>query len=297
MKVLVLMSTFNGEKYIREQLESLIQQVGIELSILVRDDGSSDGTVDILKEYESKNLLTWYSGENLKSAHSFFDLIQKASRFDYYAFCDQDDVWEKEKLIRAIEKISKINKNIPTMYFSKAMLFDENLNEIKEGVYPTHSYSFGTALLRNNVTGCTVVFNSKLMEYAKKYTPNKVLMHDHWIYLLCLSLGGEVVYDPNSYIKYRQHANNVFGGRNRIIDLLKRSSFFSNKGIRYKVAYELYQGYKNEIPVENLKTLEHLVNYKKSVRLKIKLILNKDIKNHLFLQDVALIYNILFNKL
>lgn len=296
MKVLVLMSTFNGEKYITEQLESLIQQVGIELSILVRDDGSSDRTVDILKEYESKNLLTWYSGENLKTAHSFFDLIQKASRFDYYAFCDQDDVWDKEKLVKAIEKISRIDKNIPTMYFSKATLFDENLNEIKGGVYPTQSYSFGTALLRNNVTGCTIVFNSKLMEYSKKYTPERVLMHDHWIYLLCLALGGEVIFDPNSYIKYRQHDKSVIGGSRNLKRVFMRSSLFDKENIRLNIAKQIYDNYHEYIPLKNINILLKVINYQKSFIDKLKLILDKDIKNVSILLDFWFYFIVLLNR-
>lgn len=297
MKILVLMSTFNGEKYIRDQLDSLINQVNVDLSILVRDDGSSDGTVDILKEYELNNLITLYEGENLKPANSFFDLINKAPKADYYAFCDQDDVWDKEKLAKAIEKLSKIDIEIPTMYFSKAQLVDQNLNEIKDGVYPTHSYTFGTALLRNNVTGCTVVFNSNLMDYAKKYTPKKVLMHDHWLYLLCLSLGGNVVYDSNSYIRYRQHNNNVLGGGHTLFKTLKRSSFFSNKGLRLEIATQLFNAYSDDIPVQNKVILEKFINYRKNIITKMTLIFSKEVKNKSLLQDIVLVFNILMNKL
>lgn len=296
MKVEILMSTFNGEKYIRQQLESLIYQVGVNITILVRDDGSSDGTADILNEYQSKNLLTWYCGKNLKSAHSFFNLVQKTFGSDYYAFCDQDDVWEKEKLFKAVEKLSKIDNEIPSMYFSKAALFDDNLNEIEGGIYPKHSYSFGTALLRNNVTGCTVVVNSKLMSYLKKYTPDRVLMHDHWIYLLCLALGGEVIFDPISYIKYRQHENSVIGGSSDFKKKMLRSSLFNVANIRSNIAQQLYDNYQEYIPKKNIKILLKVVNYKKSFVNKLKLICDNKIKNESIVLDFWFIITVFLNK-
>lgn len=296
MKVVILMSTFNGEKYIREQIESLIQQIGVDISILVRDDGSNDGTINILNEYQIKNYLTWYSGENLKSAHSFFDLVQKAANADYYAFCDQDDVWDKEKVLKAIEKLSQVEKDTPSMYFSKATLVDKNLNEIKGGVYPTHSYSFGTALLRNNVTGCTVVFNLKLMNFVKKYTPNMVLMHDHWIYLLCLALGGAVIYDPNSYIKYRQHEKSVIGGSRSLRKVFFRSSLFDNSNIRSNIAKQIYDNYQKYIPTQNINIILKVINYQKSIVHKLKLIFDKEINNESIFLDLWFFVIVLLNK-
>ena len=94
MKVAVLMSSYNGEKYIRPQIDSILAQEGnFELSLFVRDDGSTDKTQAILQEYAQKRKLTWYTGNNLGPARSFMDLLKKCKGFNYYAFADQDDYW------------------------------------------------------------------------------------------------------------------------------------------------------------------------------------------------------------
>lgn len=106
MKIAVLISTYNGEKYIRDQIESIMsQKVDAQIDIIVRDDGSTDKTKDILEEYSKQKKLKWYTGENLKPANSFFNLLIQNETYDYYAFADQDDYWKNDKLRRAIEKI------------------------------------------------------------------------------------------------------------------------------------------------------------------------------------------------
>jgi rhamnosyltransferase len=297
VNVQILLSTYNGEKYLKEQLDSLIEQIGVNISILVRDDGSTDSTKEILEHYQKKGFLIWYSGENLQPAYSFFDLMKKASLTKYYAFCDQDDVWDNNKLIVAVEELKKFDPEIPSMYFSKAKLVDENLNEICNGRYPIGKFTFGTALIRNNVTGCTLVLNRKLLEQANHYTPQYVLMHDHWVYLVCLALNGNVVYDPVSHIKYRQHVGNVCGGNNSLLNRYKSSGFNDLRRIRYKIAVELFENYHEVIPDNNLELLKKFINYSNSFQDKLSLIFDKDIKVHSFLLDLALVINILRSKL
>ena len=107
-RVSVLMSTYNGEKYLHEQINSILGQQGVEIHLLIRDDGSSDGTVEICKEYAKKyNQITFYQGENLGVGKSFLDLLKHAPDADYYSFADQDDVWLEDKIIRAVTMIKK----------------------------------------------------------------------------------------------------------------------------------------------------------------------------------------------
>lgn len=101
--ILVLMSTFNGEKFIREQIESILAQENVNIKLLVRDDGSTDKTLDILNEYKNKGKLNYYIGKNLGPQLSFMHLLQNAPYCEYYAFADQDDVWLKDKLSTAIK--------------------------------------------------------------------------------------------------------------------------------------------------------------------------------------------------
>ena len=106
--ILVLMSTYNGEKYLKEQIDSILAQKNVEVTIQVRDDGSTDGTIRILEEYQKCGKLNWYSSTNMGPAKSFLDLVYNAPlKYDYYAFCDQDDYWKEDKLYKAIETVSE----------------------------------------------------------------------------------------------------------------------------------------------------------------------------------------------
>ena len=101
------MSTYNGERYLREQIDSILQQIDVEIELIIRDDGSNDGTVQIIEEYASKYpCISYYCGDNVGVGKSFMELLKNAPTADYYAFSDQDDVWLKDKLIRAVKAIT-----------------------------------------------------------------------------------------------------------------------------------------------------------------------------------------------
>lgn len=113
------MTTYNGEKYLKEQLDSLLKQVGVSVKILVRDDGSTDQTKSILDTYQKKGLIDWYCGEHLNAPRGFLDLINRAPNADYYAFCDQDDVWDSDKLFIAVNLLSQYDDKLPLLKFRK----------------------------------------------------------------------------------------------------------------------------------------------------------------------------------
>ena len=120
-KVVVLLSTYNGEKFLEEQLRSLQGQIGVDVTVLVRDDGSTDNTHAILDEWSKNGFLSWYTGPNLGPAKSFLDLLCNAPDADYYAFCDQDDVWHKDKVKTFLCEINATKKDL---YFSDGILVD-----------------------------------------------------------------------------------------------------------------------------------------------------------------------------
>lgn len=125
--ITVLMSSYNGEKYISEQIDSILHQENCNVNLIVRDDGSSDNTCEILEQYQKNNLLTWYSdGENLRPAHSFLRLLANAPDSDYYAFADQDDYWMTDKLDHAIKAIGN-RSDIPMIYYANSELVDSEL--------------------------------------------------------------------------------------------------------------------------------------------------------------------------
>ena len=162
MKVAVLMSTYNGEKYLEEQIDSILNQSGeFHVDLWVRDDGSSDSTKDILEQYRNDGKLQWYTGDNLKSAHSFFDLIKKSRGYDYYAFADQDDYWLENKLKAGIIQLESITN--AALYCCNAELVNQNLYSLGRTVYrQTPKTDFYTLSCAGGLLGCTMIFNKKL---------------------------------------------------------------------------------------------------------------------------------------
>ncbi|MBP3039373.1 glycosyltransferase family 2 protein [Bacillaceae bacterium Marseille-Q3522] len=216
-KVQILMSTYNGENYVREQIDSLLKQDYQEVEILIRDDGSKDGTVSILDEYSRQyQQITIVKGANKGVIASFFELVALADEAaGFYAFCDQDDVWKQEKVSRAVSLLEKENPAVPLLYFSRLDLVDENLHFLKKSQIPPAGPGFDNALIQNIATGCTIVINNAMLQLCKAHMPDekKVTMHDGWFYLLGTALG-KVIYDDQSFLLYRQHSSNVLGMAN-----------------------------------------------------------------------------------
>lgn len=274
-RVIVLLSTYNGEKYLKEQIESVLNQKNVEVKILVRDDGSTDNTVKILEEYQKKGKLSWYCGKNLKPAMSFIDLIFTANESDYYAFCDQDDVWDNNKLEVAISKI-KNYRDTPAMYYSSQRLVDKELNLINIHKINTERTKYASFII-NNAAGCTVVFNKELLKKIKAHRPDWVAMHDNWTYKVCVSLGGFVYADEDAYINYRQHGKNVVGLNSDFFGKVKRAKDIIFTSSIKKNIEQLYKLYGNEMIEEYKKICECIIGSSKSIKNRFELLKNKDI--------------------
>lgn len=292
-KVLVLMSTYNGEKYIEEQLNSLLSQTYKEIDILIRDDGSVDRTVDIIGNYinRNKDRIALIKGENIGVVNSFFTLIDWAkSTYSYFAFCDQDDYWEKNKIEEAIKKINKLNKNFPTMYCSNKKIVDSSLNIIKKQKNIKIEPSFNNAIVENIATGCTILINKNLLEILKiKKNTEKIIMHDWWIYLVATAFG-KVIFDNNAYILYRQHANNVVGS-STFIKRIKNHIFDRNKTKLRNQAIEFYETYKLLLEEEKKKKIEKFIQYN-TVFQKIIFLIKREYYRQSFLDNI--IFSILY---
>lgn len=215
-KVTVLLSTYNGEKFLDEQLASISKQVDVDIKLLVRDDGSTDKTVDILERWRDKVSLEIVHGNNKGASSSFLEMIGSVDvGSDYYAFCDQDDYWYPEKLARAIEMLSKNDALAkPALYFSETNITDNKLNIIRISKRVKKPVLFGNTLVENVATGCTVVFNNQLLKLAQdnNVRDTEIVMHDWWMMMLAAAVG-HVVYDESSFILYRQHENNEVGSK------------------------------------------------------------------------------------
>jgi len=225
-KVNILLSTYNGKKYIHEQIKSLYSQKNCEIQLLVRDDGSSDTTLSELQEIQLKNseIIT---GKNIGVVKSFFYLLENSyNDSEYYAFCDQDDFWHEKKLSSAIFILEQQDE-LPAMYCSRLNIVDENLNFLHMSKIPKN-LNFQNAIINNIVTGCTIVLNKKARDLLISKLPEKALMHDWWIYLV-ISSHGKIIYDETPHIDYRQHSNNVVGMQSSLKSfLLTLIKFFKN---------------------------------------------------------------------
>ncbi|ANA79722.1 glycosyltransferase family 2 protein [Paenibacillus glucanolyticus] len=278
-QVQVLLSTYNGEHYISNQLQSILRQSYPHISVLVRDDGSSDQTLVLLKEYVKAypDRIQVIVGSNLGVVSSFFELVQQSDpHADYYCFCDQDDVWLEQKIERAVTMLSSQADHVPGMVFTSTELADKDLNSL--GTWPKlplREASFYNALVQNIAVGATITLNkaarNKFME-GNQIDPTKIIMHDWWFYLL-VSGFGNVMYDKNPSMLYRQHENNVVGGSNSLFNKLKQKyrSYIKHKGehLLVKQASEFYRVYGHLMEDSKREQLELFIAPRERLREKI----------------------------
>ncbi|HFH7352093.1 TPA: glycosyltransferase family 2 protein [Streptococcus agalactiae] len=217
MKVNILMATYNGEKFLAQQIESIQKQTFKEWNLLIRDDGSSDKTCDIIRNFTAKDSRIRFINENehhnLGVIKSFFMLVNYEVA-DFYFFSDQDDVWLPEKLSVSLEAAKHKASDVPLLIYTDLKVVNQELNILQDSMIRAQSHHANTTLLpeltENTVTGGTMMINHALAE--KWFTPNDILMHDWFLALLAASLG-EIIYLDLPTQLYRQHDNNVLGAR------------------------------------------------------------------------------------
>lgn len=290
-KITVLLSTYNGERYLREQLDSILNQQNIAVSLLVRDDGSHDATLKILREYASRySNIKIYAEDNIGFARSFSKLIAYAMdsvESDYFAFCDQDDVWLPEKLFAGTQHLTAFPENRPALYCSNLTLVTQNLEPI--GIMPVFTRENPTraeVILEHIGTGCTMVFNqAALRKYQQSL--NEIMqnpdfrLHDRWMFLICFWFG-KIFIDSKSYILYRQHGNNAIGANSKQLQLPWR--YWSKMRKIYSALFHDVKLfcciYGNDLSPKDFIWLMQFVNYRKN-RLKFFLFL---LRNHIKIQ-------------
>lgn len=266
-RVQILLSTYNGEKYLSEQLNSLLQQSYSNIHILIRDDGSKDKTISILKNYQIKfpQKIQIILDKNVGVIKSFFKLIEISKNdYDFYFFCDQDDFWEKDKIEKAIEKIEEEKEEKYIGYCSNLKLVDENLTFIKFAYSRILKPNILNSFLENIVTGCTYACNKnlflKIKEKVKTIDTQKIPMHDHYFYFLTC-LYGKLIYDQKSYILYRQHSTNVIGMKeNSFFKRVKKVLFNRKKSTRLLFLQEILLKFSLELKEEERKYLQEVLN-------------------------------------
>lgn len=297
-KVLVLMSTYNGELYIEEQIRSIMSQKNVSIDLLIRDDGSLDSTKNIIinlqKQYSN---IFFYEGNNLGFTYSFYDLINHAKGYEYYAFSDQDDIWEEDKLHRAVSKMT--DKYI--MYASNMTLVDEKLNFINN-LYNDFNYEKNlliTCFPFYNPFGCTIVWKNSLQEKIKDNLPDIKIPHDLWLHIVA-SFNGKVYIDETPSILHRLHGDNACGiGRNIITRLKKLKKFYLSEyrittDTSLKIAVKKY-GYDN-FTIEEKNFLDQILSYKNNLLTKIILFNSTNFKKIKWKKRLEFLFLILINK-
>ena len=299
-EVSVLMSTYNGEQYLAEQIESILTQSYPNIKLIVRDDGSSDNTLNILNNYSNRIHILAESNVGCKS--SFLKVAQYADQYlpesRYFAFSDQDDYWLSDKIEKAITKLKQYdNLNIPLLYICHAKLVDKDLKPIESHKKNDFKYTLGEAMMMGTCAGCTMVFNRVLLNLFVRAKPEYMFLHDDWIYKLCLACNGKLIVDDKIHILYRQHGNNSIGGnQNKFKAWKRRFKMFTHGSVRSSKANALLELYPDVISEEAKKILLDVSNYKKSLRSKLRILLSKQFRTSNLLFNAIFKAAVVFNK-
>lgn len=224
--VAILMTTFNGQKFLAEQLNSIESQLHRNWKLIVSDDGSSDKTLSILKSYQKlwgKSKLIIRRGPQKTFSHNFLSLAtDKKIKADFYAYCDQDDVWLPNKLSVAIKALQKESLKKPLLYCGRTLYVDKHLKI--QGLSPLYNKPpvFQNALVQSIAGGNTMVFNNHTKKNLENMGIKEIISHDWWTYLLVTAVGGKVIYDEYPQILYRQHEAGLIGANTSIFEILSR---------------------------------------------------------------------------
>ena len=220
-KIQILLSTYNGEKYLREQLDSYIALENFdEVKVLIRDDGSTDGTLEILNEYKDKYGFEIIEGKNVGLNASMYELMKlRDTNCYYFSFSDQDDVWLKDKLTRGISALEKYGTS-PALYVACSHLTDSDLNITGHTFIPKRPLTFYNAMIQNVCPGHAQICNRALAEKIDGRYSEYMMVFDYWVYLIASAVG-EVVFDPEPTTYYRQHGLNSIGCEHSKLKMLK----------------------------------------------------------------------------
>lgn len=221
MKIDILMATYNGEKYLREQISSILDQTYSDFRLLISDDFSQDSTREILNEYVQKDsrVIVFVQKKNLGVCKNFEYLMKKVEN-EYFMFADQDDFWQKDKIEKCIEKIK--NEDCDLVY-SNLEVVNQDLQLLNKSYWKVKGFekkvkkynNFESLYLNNYITGCTMLVKSKWIDKILPLPHNsKYILHDYWTALV-ISKIGKIAYVDESLVKYRQHKDNEVGSKRK----------------------------------------------------------------------------------
>lgn len=221
-RVAILLSARNGERFLQEQLDSLASQTHGRWTLFWRDDGSSDATLSILRDFtrtHGERRVRFVPGEGrLGVTQSYLYLLDHARRSGcaFFAFADQDDVWFADKVARALEALRGVPEATPGIYCARQVLVDAKLRQIGQSPRFRHAH-FRSAMTQNIATGCTIMLNPSAADLVLASKPPANVLHDWWCYLLISGANGTILADSGAVLMYRQHAQNLIGAPSSLL--------------------------------------------------------------------------------
>lgn len=265
------MSTFDGEQFVQEQVRSILAQSHRELRLLIRDDGSGDNTVELIRSFSDPRVVV-LEGENLGLPQAFFRLIDESScDADYWALSDQDDVWAPDKIASAVAALAPISG--PALYCARVMVTDEQLRALYPHELPRRGPSFANALVQNIALGCTIVINRAARELVIRRWPAECVMHDAWLYLVIAGTG-TVVYDDALVVQYRQHGANAVGmgsgPLSRLAGRVRRQLGSAGPGKHGRQDHQLLRTHRADLTPTALRQLEEFLGAQSSLGARIR---------------------------
>ena len=278
----ILMATYNGEKYLSQQIESILNQSYKNIRLIIRDDGSNDQTRSIIESYRVKypQIIEIISDtKNIKSAAGNFMELSKYASSEYVMFSDQDDVWDKDKVKKSVEAIksveSRLGSSKPILVFCRYRVVDEELNQlVAETDVDINKLKLNRLIVQNCIAGCVSIINKSLNSIIGDYD-NLIMMHDWWIALIACALG-VIEYLPETLVLYRQHGANCIGNVDTS-SLTYNASIIKNGTakelqLRYRDQIKLFESRYSELLDEDKKRIIdgyiHLFSLNKIARIK-----------------------------
>jgi glycosyltransferase involved in cell wall biosynthesis len=235
--IYILMSTYNGQEFLAEQLQSIENQTHKNWRLVLSDDGSSDATLAIAQQFQQKwgnDRLEIRQGPQSGFCQNFLSMACDPSiQADFYAFSDQDDVWMEDKLTKAMAYFAlNSDSDLPRVYCGRTQIVDKDLNFL--GFSPLFALprSFRNAIIQSIAGGNTMVFNKAAKEILEKAGLLQVVSHDWWLYQIIKGAGGFVYYDPEPSILYRQHDGCMVGANSSIMARIDRVRYVLNGGFK-----------------------------------------------------------------
>lgn len=231
----VAMCTYNGAQYLQQQLDSIAEQTRLPDELIICDDGSRDETVSIIKKFADHAPFPVQVYHNDKN-HGVVENFSKAIALcvgDLIAFSDQDDVWLPRKLAAAEKRIKHNTEPLSTVYCSRLQYVDSALEPLGFSPIPSN-IGFQNAVVENIAIGCSVVFGSNIRKLFLKAESSNMVMHDWWVYLIA-SAFGQVIYDPEPHILYRQHGGNFTGLERKPYKIVNRTKQLVRRLLTKKV--------------------------------------------------------------